>query len=172
MKKDNCTKTSELIELEEYFASRPMTRPSERINGRLLKWKDSDYVAFEPQKPRSTPARTMLKEGKGSQYYRNEGEKENSYSLHVNVDGSEKDPAGALLDKASAILKPYLKAEPKVETRRFIEDAPGLQVWHRKGKGQLCAFITIDSRLPREQMSGRLFRLCSEINKIIDAKKF
>ena len=102
--KTKATKTSELIEVEDHFANRPQTKPSERISGRLLKWKDSDYVAFEPQKPRDTPARTILKEG--------------------------------------------------------------------KGKHQLCAFITIDSHLPREQMSGRLFRLCSEINKIIDSKKF
>ena len=172
MEKENLTKTSELIDVEDDFANRPMTKPSERINGRLLKWKGSDYVAFEPRKPRDTPARTMLRESKGGQYYRNEGEKDNSYSLHLNVDGSETDPAAALLDKATAILKPYLKEEPKVETRNFIEDSPELQVWHRKGKQQLCAFITIDSRLPREQMSGRLFRLCAEINKIIDSYKF
>lgn len=170
--KTKATKTSELIEVEDHFANRPQTKPSERISGRLLKWKDSDYVAFEPQKPRDTPARTILKEGKGCQYYHNEGEKDNSYSLHVNVDGSEKDPAGALLEKASAVLRQYLKEEPKIDTRNFIEDSPELQVWHRKGKHQLCAFITIDSHLPREQMSGRLFRLCSEINKIIDSKKF
>ena len=84
----------------------------------------------------------------------------------------EKDPAGALMEKAANILKPYLKEEPKVDARNFLEDTPELQVWHRKKKGQLCAFLTIDSNLPKEQMSGRLFRLSSEINKIIDNNKF
>ena len=160
------------MEIDDNYVNRPQGKPDDSIRGRLLKWKNSDYVAFEPQKPRDTPARTMLKEQKGGAYYKNEGEKENSYSLHLNVDGTEKDPASALLDKASSILKPYLKEEPKLDTRNFIEDTPELQVWHRKKKSQLCAFITIDSHLPKEQMSGRLFRLSSEINKIIDNGKF
>ena len=32
--------------------------------------------------------------------------------------------------------------------------------------------MTIETTLPKEQISGRLFRLCSEINKIIDSNKF
>ncbi len=42
--KTKATKTSELIEVEDHFANRPQTKPSERISGRLLKWKDSDYA--------------------------------------------------------------------------------------------------------------------------------
>ena len=158
--------------IEEEFDMRPQSKPDASVRGRLLKWKNSDYVAFEPQKARETPARTVLKEKKGGCFYKNEGEKENSYSLHLNVDGSEKDPAGALLDKAASILKPYLKKEPKLEAKSFLEDSAELKVWHRKKDRQLCAMIVIDSHLPKEQMSGRLFRLSSEINKIIDKSKF
>ena len=139
------TKKKNELMIDERFDVRPKAKPDEAVKGRLLKWKDS---------------------------YKNEGDKENSYSLHLNVDGSEKDPAGALMEKAANILKPYLKEEPKVDARNFLEDSPELQVWHRKKKGQLCAFLTIDSNLPKEQMSGRLFRLSSEINKIIDNNKF
>ena len=71
-----------------------------------------------------------------------------------------------------AALKPYLKKEPKVDGKSFLEDTPVLKVWHRKKAHQLCAMITIDSSLPKEQMSGRLFRLSSEINKLIDNGKF
>ena len=166
------TKKKNELMIDERFDVRPKGKPDEAVKGRLLKWKDSDYVAFEPQRKKDTPPRTVLKEQKGGAYYKNEGDKENSYSLHLNVDGSEKDPAGALMEKAANILKPYLKEEPKVDARNFLEDSPELQVWHRKKKGQLCAFLTIDSNLPKEQMSGRLFRLSSEINKIIDNNKF
>lgn len=158
--------------IEEGFDVRPKGKPDETVKGRLLRWKNSDYMAFEPQRKKDTPPRTMLEEQKGGAYYRNEGDKENSYSLHLNVDGAEKDPAGALFEKAASILKPYLKQEPKVDSRNFLEDTPELQVWVRKKKGQLCAFMTIDCHLPKEQMSGRLFRLSSEINKIIDNNKF
>ena len=137
---------------------RPQSKPDASVRGRLLKWENSDYVAFEPQKARETPARTVLKEKKGGCFYKNEGEKENSFSLHVNVDGSEKYPAYAALEKAAEILKPLMKEE--------------LKVWHRKGDKQLCAMITIDSSATQERMSSQLFRAASEINKIINANKF
>ena len=151
---------------------RPQSKPDASVRGRLLKWENSDYVAFEPQKARETPARTVLKEKKGGCFYKNEGEKENSFSLHVNVDGSEKYPAYAALEKAAEILKPLMKEEPKINVKKFFEDTPELKVWHRKGDKQLCAMITIDSSATQERMSSQLFRAASEINKIINANKF
>ena len=151
---------------------RPQSKPDASVRGRLLKWENSDYVAFEPQKARETPARTVLKEKKGGCFYKNEGEKENSFSLHVNVDGSEKYPAYAALEKAQEILKPLMKEEPKLNVKKFFEDTPELKVWHRKRDKQLCAMITIDSSATQEKMSSQLFRAASEINKIINANKF
>lgn len=158
--------------IEEGFDMRPQSKPDASVRGRLLKWENSDYVAFEPQKARETPARTVLKEKKGGCFYKNEGEKENSFSLHVNVDGSEKYPAYAALEKAAEILKPLMKEEPRINVKKFFEDTPELKVWHRKGDKQLCAMITIDSSATQERMSSQLFRAASEINKIINANKF
>lgn len=158
--------------IEEEFDMRPQSKPDASVRGRLLKWKNSDYVAFEPQKARETPARTVLKEKKGGCFYKNEGEKENSFSLHVNVDGSEKYPAYAALEKAQEILKPLMKEEPKLNVKKFFEDTPELKVWHRKSDKQLCAMITIDCSATQEKMSSQLFRAASEINKIINANKF
>lgn len=158
--------------IEEGFDMRPQSKPDASVRGRLLKWENSDYVAFEPQKARETPARTVLKEKKGGCFYKNEGEKENSFSLHVNVDGSEKYPAYAALEKATEILKPLMQEEPKINVKKFFEDTPELKVWHRKGDKQLCAMITIDSSATQERMSSQLFRAASEINKIINANKF
>ena len=73
-------KNNELL-VDESFVVRPKAKPDEAVKGRLLKWKDSDYVAFEPQRKKDTPPRTVLKEQKGGAYYKNEGDKENSYSL-------------------------------------------------------------------------------------------
>ena len=154
--------------IEEEFDMRPQSKPDASVRGRLLKWKNSDYVAFEPQKARETPARTVLKEKKGGCFYKNEGEKEK----HVNVDGSEKYPAYAALEKAQEILKPLMKEEPKLNVKKFFEDTPELKVWHRKSDKQLCAMITIDSSATQEKMSSQLFRAASEINKIINANKF
>ena len=109
------TTKKKTIATDDTFVNRPLGKPDETVRGRLLKWNGSDYVAFEPQKSKDTPARTVIKEQKGGTYYRNEGENTNSYSLHLNVDGTESDPAAVLLDKALAILKPYLKDEPRIE---------------------------------------------------------
>lgn len=51
--------------IEEGYDMRPQSKPDASVRGRLLKWENSDYVAFEPQKARETPARTVLKEKKG-----------------------------------------------------------------------------------------------------------
>ena len=158
--------------IEEEFDVRPQSKPDASLRGRLLKWENSDYVAFEPQKARETPARTVLKEKKGGCFYKNEGEKENSFSLHVNVDGSEKYPAYAALEKAQENLKPLMKEEPKQNVNKFSESTTARKEWHRKSDKQLCAMITIDSSATQEKMSSQLFRAASEINKIINANKF
>ena len=62
------------------YTKRPTVKPDEKVEGRLLKWKGTDYVAFEPVQKRDQdhPARTYLKETKNVSFYKNEGEKENS----------------------------------------------------------------------------------------------
>ena len=65
-----------------------------------------------------------------------------------------------------------MKEEPRINVKKFFEDTPELKVWHRKVDRQLCAMITIDSSVPQERMSSQLFRLASEVNKIINANKF
>ena len=104
----------------ENYGERPTGKPDEKVEGRLLKWKDSDYVAFEPVQKRDQdhPARTYLKETKNVSFYKNEGEKENSYSLHVNVDGSTPDAPAAVLQKA---------AEAQLETLQSNLKAVGEQ---------------------------------------------
>ena len=44
---------------DDTFVNRPLGKPDETVRGRLLKWNGSDYVAFEPQKSKDTPARTV-----------------------------------------------------------------------------------------------------------------
>ena len=59
------TKKKNELMIDERFDVRPKAKPDEAVKGRLLKWKDSDYVAFEPQRKKDTPPRTVLKEQKG-----------------------------------------------------------------------------------------------------------
>ena len=158
----------------ENYGERPMGKPDEKVEGRLLKWKDSDYVAFEPVQKRDQdhPARTYLKETKHVSFYKNEGEKENSYSLHVNVDGSTPDAPTALLQKAAEALKPLLKKEPQIASNTlFIKDTDELKVWQRKKQKQLVIQFTLDTGKPF-LMTSNMLRLAQEANKIINSNKF
>jgi len=156
------------------YTKRPTVKPDEKVEGRLLKWKGTDYVAFEPVQKRDQdhPARTYLKETKNVSFYKNEGEKENSYSLHVNVDGSTPDAPAALLQKAAEALKPLLKKEPQIASNTlFIRDTDELKVWQRKKQKQLVIQFTLDTGLPF-LMTSNMLRLAQEANKIINSNKF
>ena len=158
----------------ESYGERPAGKPDERIEGRLLKWKDSDYVAFEPVQKRDQdhPARTYLKETKHVSFYKNEGEKENSYSLHVNVDGKSTDAPAELLQKAAEALKPLMKREPQIAVNTlFITDTEELKVWQRKKQKQLVIQFTLDTAKPF-LMTSNMLRLAQEANKIINSRKF
>ena len=156
------------------YTKRPTVKPDEKVEGRLLKWKGTDYVAFEPVQKRNQdhPARTYLKETKNVSFYKNEGEKENSYSLHVNVDGSTPDAPTALLQKAAEALKPLLKKEPQIASNTlFIKDTDELKVWQRKKQKQLVIQFTLDTGKPF-LMTSNMLRLAQEANKIINSNKF
>ena len=156
------------------YTKRPTVKPDEKVEGRLLKWKGTDYVAFEPVQKRDQdhPARTYLKETKHVSFYKNEGEKENSYSLHVNVDGSTPDAPAALLQKAAEALKPLMKKEPQIAANtRFIKDTDELKVWQRKKQKKLVIQFTLDTGKPF-LMTSNMLRLAQEANKIINSNKF
>ena len=156
------------------YGERPSGKPDEKVEGRLLKWKGTDYVAFEPVQKRDQdhPARTYLKETKNVSFYKNEGEKENSYSLHVNVDGSTPDAPAALLQKAAEALKPLMKKEPQIANNTlFITDTDELKVWQRKKQKQLVIQFTLDTGKPF-LMTSNMLRLAQEANKIINSNKF
>ena len=75
---------------DEKYLTRPKTKPAETLKGKLNKW-DNGYAEFIPQGQKPSN-RSMLKQVGGNSFYKNEGEKESSYSLHLNVDGASEDP--------------------------------------------------------------------------------
>ena len=162
------------MEKVKNFGERPSGKPDEKVEGRLLKWKGTDYVAFEPVQKRDShhPARTYLKETKHVSFYKNEGEKENSYSLHVNVDGKSVDAPAELLQKAAEALKPLMKNPPQVPVNTiFITDTEEMKVWQRKKEKKLVIQLILDTSKPF-LMTSNMLRLAQEANKIINSRKF
>jgi hypothetical protein len=90
MNKDMVDKTENIS-----YTARPKGKPDESLKGKLNKW-NNGYAEFIPagSKPSN---RTMLKQLGGSSFYKSEGEKDSSWSLHLNVDAKDcADPVAAL----------------------------------------------------------------------------
>ena len=71
------------------YVTRPKGKPEMTTKGKLNEWANG-YREFIPQGTRESQ-RQMLKQLGESSFYKTEGKKESSYSLHLNVDGASAD---------------------------------------------------------------------------------
>lgn len=114
------------------YVSRPRRKADSSVKGKLNRWEGSDYIEFVPagSKPSN---RTMFKQVGPSSFYKSEGMKESSYSIHVNVDGNSADPVGEAFEVFKALTEGQRKSEPQLPEgshgRMLYDDNNGLQVW-------------------------------------------
>ena len=69
-------------EKEINYVARPKGKPDVTTKGKMNEWANG-YREFIPQGQKPSN-RTMLKQVGGSSFYKSEGTKESSYSLHLN----------------------------------------------------------------------------------------
>ena len=67
------------------YVSRPKGKPETSMRGKMNGWSNG-YCVFIPQGTRENN-RQMLKQMGDSSFYKTQGRKESSFSLHLNVDG-------------------------------------------------------------------------------------
>lgn len=110
--------------------SRPRRKADSSVKGKQNRWEGSDYVEFVPTGTRESN-RKMLKQLGNSSFYKSEGEKESSYSLHLNVDGKSDDPVAEMLEQFLLLTEGERKQMPTIEHqgRMLYDDKRGLQVW-------------------------------------------
>jgi hypothetical protein len=76
-----------------------------------------------------------------SSFYQTNGEKESSFSLHVNVDGDSQDPVAEIYEIMDMLTKDQRKQKPTLsencEGRMLLDDGNGLQVWLDTAKGEV-----------------------------------
>ena len=137
----------------EKFLSRPKTKPSSSTKGKLNKWDNSDYIEFVPAGTRESN-RKMLKQMGNSSFYKSEGEKESSYSLHLNVNGKSEDPVAEMLQQFLLLTENERKVMPQLpegsEGRMLLDDGK-TRIWLDKEKGEV-------SILTRLQCSAQIDR--------------
>ena len=123
------------------YLARPKTKPTESLKGKMNKW-DNGYAEFIPTGTRESNRR-MLKQLGNSSFYKSEGEKESSYSLHLNVDAKDcADPVGALYEQFLNLTENERKQMPQLpegsEGRMLYDNGSSLKVWHDTARGEVC----------------------------------
>ena len=128
------------------YISRPKTKPDVTTKGKLNEW-NNGYKEFIPvgSKPSN---RTMLKQFGDSSFYKTEGEKQSSYSVHLNCDGKSEDPVGELLDQFLMLTEGQRKQLPKLpegsEGRMLFSNGDGLQIWHDRENNKLTIMAQLE----------------------------
>lgn len=113
--------------------SRPRRKPDSSVKGKLNRWDNSDYCEFVPTGTRESN-RKMLKQLGNSSFYKSEGAKESSYSLHLNVDAKDcEDPVAALHEQFMVLTAEQQKQLPTLpenqQGRMLLDDGRGLKIW-------------------------------------------
>lgn len=130
----------------EMFLSRPRTKPAETLKGKMNKW-DNGFAEFIPTGKRESNRR-MLKQLGNSSFYKSEGAKESSYSIHLNVDGKTEDPVGELFQQFLTLTESECKQRPQMpegkQGRMLLDNGSSLQVWHDTEKGEVCILTRLE----------------------------
>ena len=129
------------------YITRPKTKPDLTLKGKLNEWRNG-YREFIPQGQKPSN-RTMLKQLGGSSFYKSEGEKESSWSLHLNVDAKDcEDPVAALHEQFLFLTEGEAKQKPQlqegVEGRMLLDNGMGLQIWLDRERGKVSILTELD----------------------------
>ncbi len=124
---------------EETLVRRPRSKPAASTRGKLNEW-DNGYKEFIPYGTRE-PNRTMIKQMGDSSFYKNEGKKDSSFSLHLNVDGKSEDPVGEMEEQFYFLTEGERKHAPKLledgQGRMLMDNGKDLQIWFDSGRNQV-----------------------------------
>ena len=144
-----------------------------------VKMYGNDVVVVNPMEPRESN-RTMIKQKGKSSFYKSEGEKESSYSIHINVDANDPDPVATMQERFAELTKGELKSELKLKVKgKMLYETPQLKVYLNKTQRKVVIQTTIDCSptIEREllQLQGDMGRVIganySEIIKVFNSKE-
>ena len=160
------------------YITRPKTKPDVTTRGKLNEWRNG-YKEFIPvgSKPSN---RTMLKQLGGSSFYKSEGEKDSSWSLHLNVDAKDcADPVAALHEQFLFLTEGEQKHKPKLpdgSQGRMLLDTENLKIWLDGERGKLSILTELEcspqiERLLLQAQSQMSVCIARYRQDIINAKK-
>ena len=128
------------------YITRPKGKPDESLKGKMNKW-NNGYAEF--------------KQLGDSSFYKSEGEKQSSYSVHLNCDGKSEDPVGELLDQFLVLTEGQRKQLPKLpegsEGRMLLDNGMGLKIWLDREHGKVSILTELDcnSNIERQLLQAQ-----------------
>ena len=151
--------------IEEQFIEKPEGKPVKNFRARV-KLYGNDVVVVNPMEPRESNRKMIKQKGKSS-FYKSEGEKESSYSIHINVDANDPDPVATMQERFAELTKGELKSELKLKVKgKLIYDTPKLKVYLNKTTKQVVLQTTLDCGPTIER---ELLQLQGDMGKVIGA---
>ena len=127
---------------------------------------DNDVVVVNPMEPRESNRRMIKQKGKSS-FYKSEGEKESSYSIHINVDANDPDPVATMQEQFAELTKGELKSELKMKVKgKLLYDSKNLKVYLNKTTKDVVLQTTIGCSPTIER---ELLQIQAEMAKVIGA---
>ena len=163
--------------METTFIEKPEGKPVKNFRARV-KMYGNDVVVVNPMEPRESNRKMIKQKGKSS-FYKSEGEKESSYSIHINVDANDPDPVATMQEQFTELTKGELKSELKLKVKgKMLYESPHLKVYLNKTTRQVILQTTIrcSPTIEREllQLQGDMGRVIganySEIIKVFNQK--
>ena len=165
------------MSMNENYIEKPEGKPVKKFKARVSLY-PNDVVVVNPQEPRESNRKIIKQKGKSS-FYKSEGEKESSFSIHINVDANDPDPVATMQERFNELTKGELKGELKLQVKgKLIYDTPVLQIYLNKTQKQVIIKTTLDCgpTIEREllQLQGDMGRVIganySEIIKVFNTK--
>ena len=151
--------------MEENFIEKPEGKPVKNFRARV-KMYGNDVVVVNPMEPRESNRKMIKQKGKSS-FYKSEGAKESSYSIHINVDANDPDPVATMQERFAELTKGELKSELKLKVKgKLIYDTPKLKVYLNKTTKQVVLQTTLDCGPTIER---ELLQLQGDMGKVIGA---
>jgi len=164
--------------MTDNFIEKPEGKPVKNFRARVKVY-GNDVVVVNPQ-TQGESNRKMIKQKGKSSFYKSEGEKESSYSIHINVDANDPDPVATMQERFAELTKGELKSELKMKVKgKLLYESPNLKVYLNKTTRQVILQTTIDCSptIEREllQLQGDMGRVIganySEIIKVFNSKE-
>ncbi len=150
---------------EENFIEKPEGKPVKAYRARV-KLYGNDVFVVNPMEPRESNRKMIKQKGKSS-FYKSEGEKDSSYSIHINVDANDPDPVATMQERFAELTKGELKSELKLKVKgKMLFESPKLKLYLNKTTKQVVIQTTLDCSPTVER---ELLQLQSEMGRVIGA---